>query len=180
MAAGNGVKEARNQLALARWQGGQVEARRRLRRLAARVQARALVVVEERRPRAEHAHDVLMGMHAAKIGADARDQARLELERRRAEIVVAETRSSGADAVARRAGPLRPLAGEPEHEVDEVDAAAQDDRIVRHAAAPALADLVQPAVQIVAVEGIQRTEHLLADGALEPLIGARPRQTTAL
>src|SRR5258708_7091742 len=99
-----------------------------------------------------------MGDHRAEVRRDPPDEAGRELERRRGEVEIAERRALGRDAVPARRDADGALAGDPEHEVDEVAASAEKHRVVLDVAAPAVGDLVEPAVEVVAVEGVDGSE----------------------
>ena len=135
------------------------------------MEPRSSVVVQERRFGAEDAYHVLMGVDGPEVRRDPPDQPRGELVRRGDEVVVAKRRLLRRDPVAGRGDAGRALAGDPEHQVDDVDAAAEHHGVVLDAAAPAFRDLVQAAVEVIAVEGVELPEaasaRLLAGEAVE-------------
>src|SRR5205823_7056440 len=70
----------------------------------------------------------------------------------------------------------RALARDPEHEVDEVDAAAEHHGVPADVTAPAVRDLVQPSVEVVAVERIDAAEGAAFAFAAEETVEGRRSQ----
>src|SRR5579883_367120 len=93
-----------------------------------------------------------MGKDAAEVRRDLGNGAALEAEDRQSHIVEAESRPGCSDPVAESRDLHDALAGQPENEVDDMDAAAQHDRIIVLLAAPALDDLVDAPVIVVGFE----------------------------
>src|SRR5262249_54966736 len=113
---------------------------------------------------------------AAEICRDLGDGSRLEAKDRDAHIVEAEAGSFRRDAIAEAGDLDDALAGEPEQQIDDMNAATQHHRVIILLAAPAIEDLVDSAVIIVRFEMEEPAKLAALDLCLERAKARRAAQ----
>src|SRR5262249_47534404 len=144
--------------------------RRGLVRVPMALQSSAGIVMDERGAGTENPQHMLVRVHAAEVGRDARDQARGELIRRTDVVVVPKWRALGSDPIPHRTHSLGPRAGQPHEQVDQVYSPALHDGVLGDILAPTVGHLFQTTIEIIAVDGVNLAELTLLYRLLEPAI----------
>ena len=159
--------ERRDQVALERARIGIVEFVRRDLRIAAAVKPRRVGGIPPCRVGTEDDHVVEVRVDAGKVGADLRCQPVRETQQGDDRVVKTEIRVARGAPRSDGDRLFGALSGEPEQQVDHMDAAAMGHRVERQAAAPAVQNLLHSAVVVVAFEVVEVAELASFDERLE-------------
>ena len=112
----------------------------------------------------------MVSMNAPEVSRHPANQARWKLERGRDVIVASEPRARCADRVTHGHDHLWLLAREPQHQIDEMHTAPLHHRVAADVGPPALGQLLQSPVEILAVERIYVTQFAPGNRAPQPSV----------